>query len=244
MDAVDPELDFDRVPAAPPRPPKRRRGDGAGEINGADGIGEAARPAKKARKLMACTVCNATLAATEMYTHVHPGERPHACRIPGCSTRLATLASRAQHEKGHTREREPRGSHPCDTCTVVCSTAASLRYHRTAAHTTERLACTVKDCVFTCSGARRWRMREHMRAHDGWRWVCLTCLFAARTRDGAKAHVRVAHSGAAQVQLYPPDQRPAKQQTCVSVFEAEFAAHVAAAQAAAAQAAAAQAAQA
>ena len=77
-----------------PRPAKRRRGD----------TGEADAPlAKKARKLSLCVVCTRTMSATEMRTHRHEEERPHACREPGCAKQYSTIATLAAHMRWHKR---------------------------------------------------------------------------------------------------------------------------------------------
>jgi transposase-like protein len=69
---------------------------------------ESSKVMKRPAKRFECQVCGKTCAQrTGLDTHmrVHTGERPYACRVPGCNSTFTQSGNRTTHEENHSGEK-------------------------------------------------------------------------------------------------------------------------------------------
>ncbi|WP_224789073.1 RHS repeat-associated core domain-containing protein [Pseudomonas fluorescens] len=111
-----------------------------------------------------CPICSKVLSSKphlKRHLLLHTGERPHACKEPGCKSTFATSGTLTQHRRTHTGEKRYKCPEP--GCNAKYKGALSLTDHRKK-HTGERsYLCTVSGCT----AAFGWQssLSRHRRTH-------------------------------------------------------------------------------
>lgn len=112
----------------------------------------------------ACTKCGATFVSSDkLRVHdrrKHTGEKPYACRMPGCGWAFVNSWDRTMHERKHSGERP----HACTHCGQRFASNQQRKVHEMRMHTHEKpWECIKCGKKFTTKG----QLTEHTRWHTG-----------------------------------------------------------------------------
>jgi len=176
-------------------------------------------PGPKKPTQYVCSHCGRMFkTSTTLNTHVmtHTGERPLACRVPGCTKRFTQHSTRSFHERTHSDDmphicavcgrrfkhavgvrihmsvHTGRKPHRCDICAMVFRRACDLQRH-SMRHSAERpYSCS--DCAKSFK-TKRTLSRHVLALHsDEIPWRCSVCDKGFKTSGNLHVHLRV-HTG-------------------------------------------------
>lgn len=118
----------------------------------------------KPKRPYACTKCGETFASGDkLRVHdrrKHTGEKPYACRMPGCGWAFVNSWDRTVHERTHTGEKR----YACEHCGQKFAAKQQMKVHVMRMHTFEKpWKCGECSKAFTTKG----QLTEHVRWHTG-----------------------------------------------------------------------------
>jgi len=144
----------------------------------------------KFKRPYTCTKCGETFVSNDkLKVHdrrKHTGEKPYACRMPGCCSAFVNSWDRTMHERTHSGEKP----HACTYCGQRFANNQQRKVHEMRMHTHEKpWACGQCGKTFTTKG----QLTDHTRCHTGEKpYACAHpgCGKRFRTQSQLTIHAR------------------------------------------------------
>jgi len=121
----------------------------------------------------------------------HSGDKPYACRIPGCAFAFASRSGQVRHESTHGK---PHLKCPDEGCNYIAgNNSAMVRHSRKEGHGAS-LPCPFPNCELMFKNYNVLKMHKRGPAHsgEGGKSQCKACGISfdttAEFREHAKAH--------------------------------------------------------
>ena len=141
-----------------------------------------------------CQVCGKHISRQCLANHhalMHSAERPFVCDICGHSFKLRRHLRK--HKAKHEHAAADAGGFPCDKCDKVLRTAETLKRHKRAVHSTEKVYHPCDVCGKQIKGLTA--LKTHVRLqHEGSKNIkCSHCDKCFRTNYNLKIHIERRH---------------------------------------------------